>query len=120
MIRRSSGLIVLLVASMSLVETGPALGGPVETWDATSKKYGKTTVTAPTVAGVARVTVDGRVVPVSGSRVTVAHEELTSPCHKVASVTASYVPVAGVSVVKPPPALPDACVFTAPRARPSA
>lgn len=105
---RAFGFVVLLATSTALAAVG--------VWDASSKKYGTTTVTVPTVAAVVRVTNEGKVLSVSGSKVTVAHEEKTTHCHKVASVTFSYVPAPGFLPVKLAPNLPDTCVFGAPTA----
>lgn len=97
------GLCVLFLASTA---------GAAGTWDTSSKHYGKTIVTVPPVLYVAKVTPDGRVINVSGSKITVAHEELTSTCHKVASVTARFVPAAaGFAPAQPNATYPAACSF---------
>lgn len=97
------GFVVLFLASTA---------GAAGTWDTNSKHYGKTIVTVPPVLYVAKVTPDGRVINVSGSKITVAHEDLTSTCHKVASVTARFVPsAAGFAPAQPNATYPAACTF---------
>ncbi|MGZ3449389.1 MAG: hypothetical protein ACXVEF_07300 [Polyangiales bacterium] len=100
--RIALGLALLFVASTA---------GATVTWDANSKHYGKTTVTVPPGFYGVRVTPAGRVINLGGSKVTVAHEELTNSCHKVESVTTSFAPLNGFATAQPSPAYPATCSF---------
>ncbi len=83
-------------------------------WDPSSKRYGKTVVSVPSVYYAVSVAADGKVTALSGSKITVAHEESGAGCRKVSSVSASFTTTAGFSASpKPDVAYPNACTFPA-------
>lgn len=100
----------LLLAGLFVSSTADAQA----VWDPSSKRYGKTIVSVPSVYYAVSVAADGKVTPLSGSKITVAHEETGAGCRKVSSVSAAFATTAGFSAApKPDVAYPNACTFTA-------
>ena len=82
-------------------------------YTASSKRYGKTILSVPATYYSVKVDAAGNVSPLAGSQITVAHEETGPACHKVWTVSASFL-TTGVSTVSPKPSRvsPNLCSFT--------
>jgi hypothetical protein len=105
---RASLRVVLLIG----VVAAPAWAGSQSgTYSAASRHYGKTIVSVPGTFYSVKVDSAGKVFPVSGSEITVLHEDTGAPCHSVTSVGAAFQTTVSVASPKPSRSYPAACSF---------
>jgi len=108
MIRASLPTLLLASVLVSPVWAGTQTG----VYSGSSKHYGKTIVSVPGAYYYVKVDSAGNVIPLAGSKITVAHEETGAGCHKVSSVSAAF-QTTGASPIAPKPSRtdPDLCTF---------
>lgn len=99
------------VLLISVVAAPAWAGSQSGTYSATSKHYGKTIVSVPAIVYWVKVDSAGKVTPVSGSQITVLHEDTAAPCHSVTSVSAAFQTTAPVRSPNPSRSSPSACTF---------